>query len=202
MSNDFPSFDWKKLSKRIGPLRYQMSECDCVPTTIINALLVVRKRRLKPKLLHLIWSVSLDFSKEGTGFVSSQLLAHVLQSWFEPALADGYETRKPNFKSEILEGEDVHLNRSNRIARCLNAGGVACLTTEDGGHYSLLLAQEGSDYIGFDPWWLESYSSKGHLDNFQKYHGIANTRWTRDELLSELNKKSNRWIHLISPCRP
>jgi len=139
--------DWKKLSKTIGPLRYQMSECDCVPTTIINALLVVRKRRLKPKLLHLIWSVSLDFNKEGTGYVSSQLLAHVLQSWFDRALSDGYETRTPNVTSEIIEGETVHLNQSNRIARCLNAGGVACLTTENGGHYSLLLAQEGNDYL-------------------------------------------------------
>lgn len=202
MANEGRPVDWKKLSKTIGPLRYQMSEADCVPTTIINALLVVRKRKLKPKLLHLIWSVSLDFSKEGTGFVSSQLLAYVLQSWFDRALADRYEARKPNLKSEILEGNDVHLGQGNRIARCLNLGGVACLTTYDGGHYSLLLGQEGNEYLGFDPWWQESFASKKHIECFQDYHGIVNMRWSREELLAELSRKSNQWIHLIFPVAP
>ncbi len=191
--------DWKKLSKMIGPLRYQMSECDCVPTTIINGLLVVRKRQLKPKLLHLIWSVSLDFNKEGTGYVSSQLLAHVLQCWFDRALADGYETRNPKLKSEIIEGETIHLNQNNPIARCLNIGGVVCLTRENGNHYSLLIAQEGNDYLGFDPWWCESYSSEDHAIKFGDYHGIVNIRWTRDELLKEIKRKNNKWIHLIFP---
>lgn len=194
----------KKLSKEIGPLRYQMSESDCVPITIINALLVVRKKLLKPKLLHLIWTVSLDYDTEGTGWVYSQLLAHALQSWFDRALTDKYEARKPKLKSEIIEGNDVHLNKDNRIACCLDLGGVACLTTyaDDGvGHYSLLLAQEGNDYLGFDPWWDKSYSSPKHLEEFGNYHGMVNIRWTRDELLSGLNNKgkNNRWVHLIFP---
>lgn len=141
----------------------------------------------------------MDFNKEGTGYVSSQLLAHVLQSWFDRALLDGYEARNPNITSEIIEGAAIHLNQNNPIARCLNAGGVICLTTENGGHYALLLEQEGGDYLGFDPWWDKSYSSQAHLEKFKDYHGMVNVRWSRDDLLRVLKSKNNQWIHLIFP---
>lgn len=189
---------WEELSKKIGPLRYQMSEADCVPITIINALLVVRKKRLNPQLLRLIFNVSID-DQEGTGFVSSQALAHILQTWFERAHEDGYENGILGFKSEIVEGESVHLAQNNPVSRCLNQGGVVCLTTMDGGHYSLLIAQENGEYLGFDPWWRASYASKKHRDEFAKYQGIINVRWNREKLSQELKKKDNKWIHLIYP---
>ncbi len=191
--------DWKKLSDEIGPLRYQMSEADCVPTTIINALLVVRRRPLKPKLLHLIWSVSIDQNAKGTGWACSQLLAHVLQSWFTYASTDKYERGKILLRSDIVEGENVSLDKNNRIARCLNSKGVVCLTTSNGGHYCLLITKEENYYLGFDPSWNSYYSTPEHSDDYRQYHGLVNVCWTREELISELSLEANKWIHTISP---
>ena len=185
--------DWKRLYKRIGPLRYQASESDCVPTTVVNGLIVVMETQLKPRLLQLVWNVSID-SKAGTGCVGSQVISDVLNAWFSRARDDGYEKSRLPFKSEIVEGGKVHLDRNNPIGRCLNGGGVVCITTKNGTHYSLILAEDNGKYMLFDPWWSPSRSK----DDFLDYHGLVNQVWDRDRLLDELKKPNNKWIHLIS----
>ena len=94
--------DWKRLYKRIGPLRYQASQSDCVPTTVVNGLIVVMETQLKPRLLQLVWNASID-SKAGTGCVGSQVISDVLNAWFSRARDDGYEKNRLPFKSEIVE---------------------------------------------------------------------------------------------------
>jgi hypothetical protein len=122
------------------------------------------------------------------------VISDVLNAWFSRARDDGYEKNRLPFKSEIVEGGKVHLDRNNPIGRCLNGGGVVCITTKNGRHYSLILAEDNGKYMLFDPWWTPSRSKDDYLD----YYGLVNQVWDRDRLLEELKEPSNQWIHLIS----
>lgn len=188
--------DWERLYKTIGPLRYQASSSDCVPTTIINGLAVLLERRLHPRLNQLIWSVAVD--REGllgTGWVCCDTLSSLLTKWFERAHQDGYEDAALPFTSRILEGEAVHLGKSNPLLRCLNGGGVACLSTgRKSDHYSLLLDVEDDRFLGFDCWWDEKATPK-RLNDLSSYKGMVNITWSREQLQEEIER--SRWVHLL-----
>jgi hypothetical protein len=70
-------------------------------------------------------------------------------AWREILPKAHLESESKSLKLETPEGADVRLDQSNRIARCLNAGGVASLSTVDGGHDSILLAHGGRGDLGF-----------------------------------------------------
>jgi hypothetical protein len=182
---------WESLYKKIGPLRYQSSTHDCVPTTVINALTVLFERQLHPKLLHLIWSLSMDGDK-GTGWVCCDVLSTLLSKWFERAHQDGYEKEKLPFTSKIIEDESVHLGKSNQILRCLNSGGVACLSTAT--HYYLILGVEDDNFLLFDCCWHKSKTPK-QLKELDSYKGLVNTRWSRGKLEDDLS--NFKWVHLL-----
>lgn len=190
--------DFKKISAAVGPLRYQSSTSDCVPTTVINALLVLLQKRLDPALIRFIWAASLDLGKAGTGSVGSKILAHVLESWFEHAADDKYVKSALNFRSEIISGDSAHLGPNNALIRCLNNGGVACIMT-GGDHYSLLLCRSGLTYFGFDPYWNTHQVKRAGTVDYSKYHGLVNRSWSRKELLEGLSANENKWFHLIYP---
>jgi hypothetical protein len=187
--------NWDDLYKKIGPLRYQSSESDCVPTTLVNGLTVLFERRLNPKLLQLIWGLSLDREHEtGTGWVCCDVLSNLLTKWFQRAYEDEYEKKQLPFTSRIIEGDSVHLGRSNPILRCLNSGGVVCLSTAD--HYYLIVGvDEDEGFLVFDCWW-DQMKTPNRLKKLGSYKGLVNTRWTRVQLQKILGKY--RWVHLLS----
>lgn len=192
--------DWKTLQQKIGPLRYQTSKSDCVPTTVINGLLMVTKAQLNPKLQKLIWNVSLDSNDGPTGWVSCQLLSDTLNAWFKRADQDKYESKqKLRFKSEILDEKSKTPPGLDSIRSCLKLNGVACITTEKGTHYSLIVAEEGDRFLGFDPWWSGDQTQEENLTKFEKYCGLINVEWEKEALSKLLAVKKNRWIHLVSP---
>lgn len=191
--------DWENLYKKIGPLRYQASLSDCVPTTIINGLAVLLEGHLHPKLHSLIGSLSAD-GLQGTGWVCCDTLSCLLTKWFERAHQDGYyqkgfEKKALPFSSKIIEGKAVHLGKSNPLLRCINGGGVACLTTgHKSDHYSLLLGVEDGHFLGFDCWWDDKGTPK-RLENLASYRGLVNVTWSREELQKELERSP--WVHLL-----
>lgn len=196
---------WKTLASKIGPLRYQSSEADCVPTSVVNGLLVVMGKPISAKLLQLIWSVSID-DGEGTGYVGCSVIADILQSWFKRSHQDGKEKKSLPYSSEIIEGETVGLHRNNALARCLNGGGVACITTDKGAHYLLVLAEENSQYLMFDPTWpMDKPSRKTAakvkenllVGSGEDYNGLVNLIWSRERFQKEITGKHNQWMHLI-----
>jgi|GEM_PF-2176561 len=190
--------DWKKIASKIGPLRYQMSDSDCVPTTIVNAMLFLLQRRLHPRLLSMLWHISVE-TKSGSGWVTCQLLSDTLNSWFLRAHLDGNEKGVLPFKSKIIEGDAAHLERNNSLARSINIGGVCCLTVNDGKHYVLLHATNGRQFLAFDPYWCRKLSSTASQQRYKEYFGLVNASYTRDELASELENGNNKWIHIIAP---
>lgn len=192
---------FEAIYKAVGPLRYQMADADCVPTTVVNGFLFATGKHLPPQLLRLIWSASLD-QPSGTGWVCSQLLADVLQAWFSMAQYDGAKKHFSSFQSFTKQGEDVSLKRNNSLVATLNEGGVVCITVLKGGHYSLLHSHsDGKVFFGFDPTWPSPRKRAKALDLAAKSYGMCNALWTRDELQSELSHVENKFLHFIKPRR-
>lgn len=189
--------DWQEIAEIIGPLRYQSSETDCVPVTVINAILVVYQRQLPTALVKQIWALGVDFD-EGTGFVGTHALAAFLDVWFKTAVSDRREKTAIGLSSRIITTQKVSLGPGNVIARTLNGGGVCCLTIKGGCHYVLLLAIEKDEYLIFDPGWNAKYQKIQHKEKFSKYFGLVNRSFSREEFERELKHKYNKQIHIIA----
>ena len=191
---------WAKLYKKIGPLRYQSSEGDCVPTTLLNGLSVLLQRRLHPTLLKLIWSLSVDSGV--TGWVCCDALSSLLTKWFERAYKDGYEPSKLRFASRIIEGADVHLGPNNLMDQCLKKQGVVCMSIgKDSDHYVLILGFENGRYLGFNCLWDKKATPQNLLD-LSPYKGLVNVTWSRtdlEKLIPPPSKVGLRWMHLLAP---
>ena len=192
---------WERLYNKIGPLRYQSSTGDCVPTTIVNGLSVLVKRPLHPTLLKLIWSLSVD--QEVTGWVCCDTLSSLLAKWFERAHKDNYEKgSKLRYTSRIIEGVAVHLGPNNLLDHCLKNQGVACMSIgKESDHYVLILGFENDRYLGFNCLWDENKTPQ-QLENLASYKGLVNITWSRKELEKIIPNPSDvalRWMHLLTP---
>ena len=140
------------------PFRYQVSEYDCVPTALINAITYLFDRRaIPPLVIRFIYIYSLDavarggrIGRSGTSKYAIRLLGHWLES---------YKTEKFSVATEYLEGEEVHLCQDNKILSCLNEGGVAlCKILLSGAeeHFIVGLNTEGEWIHFFDPYWRQA----------------------------------------------
>lgn len=189
---------FKAVYEKVGPLRYQMANADCVPTTVVNALLFVTKQTVPHRLMRLIWASSLD-QAGGTGWVCSRILSDVLDAWFTMSKYDDERQTLEDFRSSVKQGKDVSLKPKHALLTTLNAGGAVCLTTENGGHYSLLHSHNGEkEFYGFDPTWLGPRKRKAALEISDSTFGMANIMWSREELQTILEDENNQFIHLIS----
>lgn len=142
------------------PLRYQLSEYDCGPTTMLNAIgYLFDRETVPPEVIRNIMLYSLDcYNKEGapgrkgTSCAAMMFLSHWLDGLGEtPALP---------VKSEYVSGAAVHLGEG-AISRALALGGVAVLRLYyDVEHYVLLTGiRDGYAYL-FDPYYLNASMQK------------------------------------------
>ena len=126
------------------PLRYQMTEYDCGPTSLLNGLSYLFEREeIPPELLRNIMLFCLDkydagggSGRAGTSHTAMQFLSHWLSGFGETgALA---------VTSSYLHGGDVTLAPGSflRSALCRGAAAVARVDLE-GWHYVLLTGAEG-----------------------------------------------------------
>jgi hypothetical protein len=190
---------YKRIYEAVGPLRYQMAAGDCVPTTVVNALLCVTRTTLPHRLMRMIWASSLDQSN-GTGWVCSKLLVELLDSWFKLSEYDGERQTLAEYTSKVRLESQVSLRQNNSLVTTLNNRGAICLTTENGGHYALLHSHDqGQRFYGFDPTWLGPRKRKKSLELLEATYGIANTQWSREELVKLLANEENQFVHLIAP---
>lgn len=140
--------------KRRPPLRYQISEYDCVPTTIGNAIAYLFERdEIPPEVVQRIYLYTLDSGGRRGTFArgSSDESVRLLAQWLEQ-----FSTDRFRIHTEFLAGREVHLKRGNRIVACLNDGGVAlCNIKYDHGdwHYVLAVRADEARLYFFDPYW-------------------------------------------------
>ena len=137
------------------PLRYQMTEYDCGPTSLLNGLSYLFEREeIPPELLRNIMLFCLDkydarggSGRAGTSHTAMQFLSHWLSGFGETgALA---------VTSSYLHGGDVTLAPGSflRSALCRGAAAVARVDLE-GWHYVLLTGASGPSVYLFDPYLL------------------------------------------------
>ncbi|MBR2215415.1 MAG: peptidase C39 [Selenomonadaceae bacterium] len=140
-----------------NPLRYQISEYDCGPTSLLNALsFLFDREEISPELIRNIMLYSLDcyepqgrLGKRGTSRMAMMFLSNWLTGVGEMGILP--------IESRYLAGEAVFIGRTSPVIEALHCGGVAVVRLNlDGEHY-VLLTQEKDDCIYlFDPYYLPS----------------------------------------------
>ena len=138
------------------PLRYQMTEYDCGPTSLLNGIsFLFEREEIPPEVVRNIMLFCLDsygtdgFSgKSGTSHTAMQFLSHWL---------DGFgQTGRLPLSSAYLSGQNVSLGPDSRLRDALRRGGAAVVRLDlDGWHYILLTGIEGDDVYAFDPYRID-----------------------------------------------
>ena len=137
------------------PLRYQITEYDCGPTSLLNGIsFLFEREEIPPELVRNIMLFCLDQYDEkgisgqmGTSHTAMMFLSHWL---------DGFgHTGRLSIQSTYLTGGDVTLERGSRLRSVLLRGGAAVARVDlDGWHYVLLTGVCEDDVYVFDPYQL------------------------------------------------
>ena len=135
------------------PLRYQISEYDCGPTSLLNALSFLFEREdLSPELVRNIMLYRLDSygtdgapGKNGTSHAAMMFLSNWL---------DGFgKTGQLDIQSVYLTGKEVNWKQDGRLRSALCRGGCAVVRVVlDGWHYVLVTDADNENILLFDPY--------------------------------------------------
>lgn len=168
------------------PLSYQLSEYDCGPTTVLNAISYLFDRKeISPELIKLIhmycmdgFNISGEIGKTGTSYIAMNFIGNWLNQY--------RSMRKLPICCEPLQSSEIRIDQTSRIVSCLQRGGCAVVRVDlSGGHYVLLTGVDGQNICLFDPYFRE---------NPPKRKGI--------EIVSDAPDRMNRkvsWDILNSP---
>ena len=139
-----------------NPLRYQISEYDCGPTSLLNALSFQFERsEISPELIRNIMLYSLDcyekngsLGKRGT----SRMAMMFLSNWLDGVGKMGILP----IASRYLSGDSVYMGANSPVVDALHRNGVAVVRLHfDGEHYALLTGERNGRIYLFDPYCME-----------------------------------------------
>lgn len=140
------------------PLQYQLTEYDCGPTSVINALrLLFDRKLLQPDMIHGVYRFCMEgfnshgeMGKSGT----SRCAMHFLSQWFNQYAVQ----RNFPIHTEYLQEGDTYLGEDTLIVQTLKGGGCVLVRCHLGcEHYILLtgICEDGEHVYAFDPYYLE-----------------------------------------------
>lgn len=135
------------------PLHYQVSNYDCGPTSLVNALSYLFEREdIPPELLRNIMLYCLDcYNLQGEEGRSgtSRLAMMYLSNWL-----DGYgKTGRLPISSQYLSGSDVYIGIGSKINHALQCNGVVVVRLFlDEWHFILLTGKGDQVVLAFDPY--------------------------------------------------
>ena len=137
------------------PLRYQISEYDCGPTSLLNAVSYLFEREeIPPELIRNIMLYSLDcYGKEGVlgQNGTSRMAMMFLSGWLDGVGKAGLLP----IESRYLSGADVHLKEGSAVTDALRRGGAAVVRLfMEGEHYVLFTKMQAGKVFLFDPYLL------------------------------------------------
>lgn len=179
-----------------NPLRYQISEYDCGPTSMLNAVSYLFDRsEISPEIIRNIMLYCLDcYNAEGIlGKCGTSTAAMMfLSNW----LCGLGKNRRLDISSRYLSGKNVYLGRDSRINDALRRGGVAVVRLYyDVEHYVLLTGERDGNLLMFDPYyWDQPYEQADILmveDHPCAYNRIVPERY--------FNRESTE-IYALGPC--
>lgn len=137
------------------PLRYQISEYDCGPTALLNAVsFLFRRSEIPPEIIRSVMLYSLDcYGVDGSACKAgtSRMAMMYLANWLE-----GF-SRATQFplSCRYIAGRAVHIGRDSLINDTVVRGGTAVVRLfYEVEHYALVTgASEDRIYL-FDPYYL------------------------------------------------
>ena len=145
------------------PLQYQLTEYDCGPVCVENALRALFERaQIPPELPKCIWQHTLDtfgrdgtIGKHGTSKSAMQSLAALLDDY-------GRQNEFP-IATQYLQGKVTDVANGSRIVTALESGGVAVARVMYGcPHYVLLTGAANGKVTLFNPYLrLVPYRKRG-----------------------------------------
>lgn len=148
-----------------NPLHYQLSEYDCGPTTMLNAISYLFEREeIPPEIIRNIMLYCLDcynaegvFGKSGT----SRFAMMFLSNWLNGVGEAGHLS----ITSQYLSGRRVYIGNDSYINDALHRGGVAVIRLYyEEPHYVLLTGEKNGQVMMFDPYYrVEPYQEKDIL---------------------------------------
>ena len=139
-----------------NPLHYQLSEYDCGPTSMLNAIsFLFEREEIPPEVIRNIMLYSLDcYNSEGIQGKSGTSCAAMtfLTNWLNSLNKIG---RLP-VSAQHLTAEQVYLGDGSRLNHALACGGAVIVRLYfDEPHYILLTGQDGDNILAFDPYYVE-----------------------------------------------
>lgn len=137
-----------------NPLHYQLSEYDCGPTSMLNAVSYLFEREaIPPELIRNIMLYCLDCygsegapGKRGTSCTAMMFLSNWIQ---------GFGTAGHlSVSSSYLSGKSVFIGEESQINDALRRGGVVVVRLfYDVAHYVLLTGEQDGSILMFDPYY-------------------------------------------------
>jgi hypothetical protein len=136
-----------------NPLGYQVTEYDCGPTTLLNAMSYLFHREdIPPDVIKHITLYCLDsyntkgeFGKKGTSKMAMMFLCEWLNQFAK--------AKKFPIRGEYLTGDAVTLSQNSKIVYALQQGGVAVVRLRLGyWHYVLFTKAKDGEILLFDPY--------------------------------------------------
>ena len=138
------------------PLHYQISEYDCGPTSMLNAMsFLFSREELPPEILRNTMLYCLDCygkeghpGKSGTSCIAMMFLSNWLDGFGKAGLLP--------VSSRYLRGEEVFIGEGSRLNDTLCRKGVAVVRLWfEVEHYVLMTGVEDEEILLFDPYYQE-----------------------------------------------
>lgn len=170
------------------PLNYQISEYDCGPTTLSNALSYLFKREeIPPDVIKHIMLYCMDaysekgeFGKHGT----SSMAMMFISSW----LNQFGKVKKFPIQCEFLSGKQVYLGQNSRMISALQQGGVVVVRLRHGWwHYVLLTHADHQHVYLFDPYYRKRAFHQAGIETIED-QPFAYNRKVSYEIMNSIGK--------------
>lgn len=172
-----------------NPLHYQISDYDCGPTSMLNAISFLFQRdEIPPEIIRNIMIYCLDcYNMEGVAGKrgTSRAAMMFLSNWL-----NGFgQTGQLSITSRYLSGKSVYLGNESYISDTLRRGGVVVIRLFlDEWHYVLLTGIKNESVYVFDPYFhQDKYEDKEiiwTLEHPDSYNCIVpEQRFNREELM-------------------
>lgn len=135
-----------------SPLYYQVSEYDCVPTALINAMsYLFQRKEIPPMVIRHIYLYCLDTVGKNSRFGiggTSKYAVRLVGNWL-----NAYRMKGFSVQTQSLEKEAVRIGTNSEINFCLEQGGVVLcnmLLTQREEHYLMIMAMDDDWIFCFD----------------------------------------------------
>lgn len=169
-----------------NPLSYQLTEYDCGPTTMLNAInFLFARNEIPPDVIKFVMLYCLDGynskgepGKSGTTGMAMRFLANWLTHYGE--------VKDWPISCEFHSGEGVRMSQNSKLAECLQLGGVVVAKVMLGcWHYVLLTGMDDKYVYLFDPYYRKNPFVQKDIKMIQDAPKRMNRRITYDVLNSE-----------------